>query len=380
VFRSFFLGGFEGSMGQNKSRQWFDGVSRTQHDRFLDEDYALLTSNDIYAVRECVRWPLVDTGRDFDFSTLDALIEAGRRAGITTIYDLFHFGYPPSLDLLSKEFPKRFAEYCYRVARRVSSQCEGTCYFTPVNEPSYFAWAGGEVGLFAPHLCRTGQDVKIALIRAAILGIEAMWAASPLARMVSVDPFCRIVPANSGYPEVERAEEFNSKAVFESWDMLAGRLMPELGGSLRHLDIVGVNYYPNNQWIMDETWATLTPDDPRRMPLRHIARTVWNRYGREIIFTETSAVGDERPSWIKEIVSETEAMQALHIPVAGVCWYPVLEMPEWHNSATWTTMGLWDLDHKNGSMRRIPYKPALRALREAQLRLKAGGRSWKISA
>jgi hypothetical protein len=106
-----FLGGFEGGTGRNKHGQWFDGVSSTRHDVHLNEDYRLLAANKISTVRECVRWPLVDTSRGFDFSTLDAIIEASRRTGLTVIYDLFHFGYPPSLDPLNGEFEKRFTEY-----------------------------------------------------------------------------------------------------------------------------------------------------------------------------------------------------------------------------------------------------------------------------
>ena len=31
--------------------------------------------------------------------------------------------------------------------------------------------------------------------------------------------------------------------------MLCGRLWPELGGGERYLDIIGVNFYPHNQWF-----------------------------------------------------------------------------------------------------------------------------------
>lgn len=372
MFKSFFLGGFEGAAGLNRRRQWFDGISSTRHDRFLKEDYALLTSNHVFAVRESARWPLIDNGGSFDFSTLQNLVDAGRRAGITTIYNLFHFGYPLHLDPLSEEFQKRFAEYCYRSARLVARRSEGICYFTPVNEPSYFAWAAGEVALFAPHLSQRGSDLKVALVRAAIRGAEAIWSACPTARIVSVDPFCRVVP--SLIPSLEgtdeaRARDFNTRTVFESWDMTAGLVLPELGGSPRHLDIVGINYYWNNQWILDEPCATLPLTDPRRMPIRNIVATVWKRYGREILLSETSQVGDMRQHWMKELLREAVAIRALNIPIAGMCWYPVLEMAEWQTPGLWTPMGLWDLDHKGGSMRRIAHKPVLRALHEAHDRL-----------
>jgi hypothetical protein len=164
---------------------------------------------------------------------------------------------------------------------------------------------------------------------------------------------------------IRRAKIFNSQIVFESWDMLSGRLMPELGGSPRHLDIVGINYYFNNQWLLDED-KPLADDDPRRMPLRNIVSSVWQRYGREIILTETSHIGEARPSWIHTLIEETAAIKQAQIPLAGICWYPVLEMGEWHNHEGWTPMGLWDLDHRGGSFRRIAYEPALRALEAAQ--------------
>ena len=51
-----------------------------------------------------------------------------------------------------------------------------------------------------------------------------------------------------GEPLRAETRRFNEQVVYQSWDMLAGRLMPELGGSRRHLDIIGVNYYWTNQW------------------------------------------------------------------------------------------------------------------------------------
>ena len=36
--------------------------------------------------------------------------------------------------------------------------------------------------------------------------------------------------------------------MFEAWDMLTGRLHPELGGDESMVDIIGVNFYDRNQW------------------------------------------------------------------------------------------------------------------------------------
>ena len=103
------------------------------------------------AARESVRWPLVDQGGGrYDFSSIDPFLEAARREGMEVIWDLFHYGYPRGLDLLGSAFPDRFADYCHAVARHIGARTEGPCYFTPINEPSFMAFAGGRCGAVRP--------------------------------------------------------------------------------------------------------------------------------------------------------------------------------------------------------------------------------------
>jgi len=371
MFPSFFMAGFEGTTGFNSSNCWIDSVSRTRHDIHIGEDYARIQELGISVARECVRWPLLDREGSISTHLMQPTLDAARRHGVTLIHDLFHFGYPQDLNPLTPEFRKRFAEYCYRIARFVSRQTEGVCYFTPINEPSYFAWAAGEKGLFAPHLTASGPDLKVALVSAAIHGIEAIWAACPVARIVNVDPYCRIVGSWKDTAAIDRCAEFNSTSVFEAWDMIAGRSLPELGGSARHLDIVGLNYYWSNQWEIDPLHEnkTLHESDPRRLGLADIVRIVWNRYHAEILITETSHHDDFRTGWLMQLGSEIESLLSDHIPMRGVCWYPILEMPEWHDIDKWTRMGLWDLDHATDTLDRIPHDRAHQALRNIQTRL-----------
>lgn len=371
MFPSFFIAGFEGSTGYNSSNLWVDSVSRTRHDTRMDEDYARIRELGISVARECVRWPLLDRKGRISPNRIQSTLDAAHRHGITLIHDLFHFGYPSDLNPLTPEFRKRFAEYCYRMARFISRQADGPCYFTPINEPSYFAWAAGDSGLFAPHLKAKGPDLKIALASAAIRGIEAIWAACPQARIVNVDPYCRIVGPSQDPASVKQCAEFNSTSVFEAWDMIAGRLHPELGGSAQHLDIVGLNYYWTNQWEIHPVNGNtpLHESDPRRLSLSDIVRIVWNRYHTQLLITETSHHDDLRGEWIMRLGSEIETMLSDQIPIRGVCWYPILEMPEWHDDGKWTRMGLWDLDHSTNSLDRIPHEPAHRALKSIQMRL-----------
>jgi hypothetical protein len=164
--------------------------------------------------------------------------------------------------------------------------------------------------------------MKVALARAGIAGINAIRAAVPRARIVNVDPLCHVAVPHER-PEVARdVDYFNNVAVFESWDMLAGRLMPELGGSREHLDIVGINYYPVNQWEWGRDEQPLADDDPRRVPLRQLVRRVWERYGGEVLITETAHIDDMRPIWLQHVADEAEALLNEGVPLRGVCLYP----------------------------------------------------------
>jgi hypothetical protein len=370
MFRSFFLAGFEGSTGYNRHGHWFDQVVATGHDRTVDEDYRQLAELDIFGARETIRWPLVDLGRGrFDFSTVEPFLKAARRHGVEVIWDLFHYGYPLGLDLWSDEFPKRFADYCYAVGRYIAERTDGTCAFTPVNEPSFMAYAGGEVGLFAPHVTGRGWDLKVALTRAAIQGIEALWAACPGARIVNVDPLCRVA-CPSHHPDLEdEVRDFNERLVFQSWDMLCGQVLPELGGSRAHLDIIGINYYWTNQWEWgapprpDGVIPPLADDDPRRWRLNDLVRRVWERYGGEVMLTETSHIGDNRGRWLREVAEESELLLRDGVPIRGACLYPILGMPEWHDPDIWTPMGLWDpVCHRDPCEGRLICEPMLEAL------------------
>jgi hypothetical protein len=373
MFNSFFLAGFEGSTGYNKTGQWFDQVVATGHDGRADEDYRDIASIGLRAARETVRWPIVDKGRGrYDFATIDPFLEASRRHEVEVIWDLFHYGYPLDLDLFSRDFSERFADYCHAVARYIDRRTDGICYFTPVNEPSFMAYAGGHAGLFAPHLTDRGEDLKIALCRAAIAGIEAIWAASHGARIVNVDPLCRVVANPERAHEQAAAEHFNDSIVFESWDMLSGRLHPELGGSPAHLDIVGINYYWTNQWewgrepLPDGRIPPLADDDPRRASLSELVRKVFQRYGSELIISETAHVGEARGPWLLEVAQQSEALLQEGVPLRGVCLYPILGMPEWHEPDVWTPMGMWDpVCHREPGGERLICEPMLEALRSA---------------
>ncbi|MBF9232800.1 glycoside hydrolase family 1 protein [Microvirga alba] len=377
MFRSFFLAGFEGSTGYNRHGQWFDQVVATGHEKTFREDYRALAKLGIHGIREVMRWPLIDLGHGrYDFSSVAPFMLAAAENGIEVIWDLFHYGFPRHVDVWSREFPSLFADYCYAAARFADRHSEGALYVTPVNEPSFMAYAAGEKGLFAPHETGRGWDLKVALVRAAIQGIDAIRSVRPDARIVNADPLCRAAVPEEQPDCRDEVEDFNNRLVFQSWDMLCGRLLPELGGSRAHLDIVGINYYWTNQWEWglepspDGTIPPLSDHDPRRVKLGDLVTNVWDRYGGDLIITETTHVGEKRGPWLREVAEESELLLRDGVPLQGVCIYPILGMPEWHSPQDWTAMGLWDpVCHQEPHGARVPCQPMLDVFRD--LRVKA---------
>ena len=125
-------------------------------------------------------------------------------------------------------------------------------------------------------------------------------------------------PARSAAASLrEEARDFNERLVFQAWDMLAGRLLPELGGSRAHLDIVGINYYWTNQWewriepLPDGRIPPLADDDPRRVAAarsgpRRLA-ALWRRHADHARrpMSATSAA-----PWLREVAAESESLAA----------------------------------------------------------------------
>lgn len=159
------------------------------------EDYRLCPSVGIRAVREAVRWPVVDRG--------DAREET-----------------------------------------------EGTLWVTPINEISYYTWSGGEVGYMAPF----GSGARgRAEARAGARGnrrCRCDLEVDAYARIFTVDPLVRQHDPAGRTNLQAGVDFFNRQVVTEAFDLLAGRLEPELGGSRRHLGVVGLNYYACNQWTV----------------------------------------------------------------------------------------------------------------------------------
>jgi hypothetical protein len=358
MFKSFFIGGFECSTHRTRSGRRLDVIASSAHDKHALADYAALLRQGIRSVREGIRWHLIERSPgSYDFTSVLPMLRASSRTGVEVIWDLCHYGWPDDIDVFGPEFVRRFAGLARAFARVLADETDSAPFIAPINEISFFAWAGGEVGYFYPFAKAQGDRLKAQLVRAAIEGVEAVWAVTPRARIVHTDPVIHVV-ASSDREDDRMAAESYGQAQYRSWDMLAGRLCPELGGGERYLDIIGVNYYPHNQWIHGSApfnpAAAIGREDPRYRPFSMILGEVYERYGRPILISETGAEADRRPGWLRYVSSEVGSALRAGVPIEGLCWYPIVNHPGWDDDRHCLN-GLWDYPDERG--RRKIYGP-----------------------
>lgn len=372
IFPTFFLSGFECSTFLWKDKKRRNLIVETQHDKYAREDYQILHDLGIAVAREGIPWPLVDDNGTFDFSSLDPFIEAMNATKIVPIWDLCHYGYPEDLDPFSDEFRFRFAAYCRAAAEYVVQKIRGPHFFTPINEITFFSFCGGEWGWVAPYLDNRENREKllVALCHAAIAGVKAIREIDPEARMVHVDPLVQVVPPRDRPDLIDAARHETLVDTFLAWDILFGKEYPELGGSPDILDIVGVNNYSFGQMEYRESGphAPLEPNDDRIVPLCELLDSVWKRYHRPIVISETSGMGKGRADWLRDVMEESLAAVDRGIELHGVCLFPAVDMPDWH-TGEWLHNGICDVVEENGHLKRVPDREYVDELRHWQKEL-----------
>lgn len=368
LFSSFFLAGFECSSQRRADGRRLDLLAATGHDRTAPEDYRQLAGHGIRAARDGLRWHLIEAspGR-YDWSSFLPMLRAARDGGTQVAWDLCHYGWPDGLDIWSPAFVGRFARFAAAAARVVRDETAGAPIYCPVNEISYWAWAGGDVGRFNPGSHGRGYELKCQLVRASIAAIEAIRAVDPRARFITAEPLIHVSPGAD--PKLVQAAETSRLTQFEAFDMLVGAREPGLGGHPSLLDVVGVNYYPENQWYYGG--STLPMGHHAYRPLSDMLAEAQARYGRPLLVAETGAEGSGRAAWLHYVCAEVRAVMDLGVPVEGVTCYPILEYPGWDDERA-CPAGL--LSEPDAAGRRTACAPVAQELRRQQAAFADWGR------
>jgi beta-glucosidase/6-phospho-beta-glucosidase/beta-galactosidase len=292
-------------------------------------DYSALQTHGIRTVRDGLRWHLIEQeDGSYDWSSFLPILHAAGTSKTEVIWDLCHYGWPDHIDIWSPDFIDRFARFAGAAAALIAAEGADKNFYCPINEISFFAWAAGDQAYFKPSARNRGPELKRQLCRSALAAIRAIREMDPNSRFITAEPLVHLVP-RSNAPEDLAAAEAYRLAQFESLDMLTGAIEPQLGGAADILEIVGVNFYPENQWYFGGQTVPFGHHEYRA--LRLMLQEVYRRYRRPILISETGAEGSCRSAWLHYVCDEVRHAMASGVPIIGICIYPIVEYPGWDN-------------------------------------------------
>ncbi|WP_409075371.1 NAD(P)-binding protein [Pantoea sp. C3] len=373
-FSSFWQAGYEGADHVNPHGEALAMNHINAHQARCAEDYAALKPFAINTARESVGWRLCERDDSYDFSSVAQRMAMAKQHGIQLSWTICHYGWPANVSLFDADFIPRFAAFCGALAGFLAPWYDDAPVYSPINEISFLSW-GISVGLFAlPDIPQEDRAdaAKQQLVRATLAACDAIWQADPRARILHCDPLIHIVPEDESEASQQQAESM-CETQYQAWDMLSGKRNPELGGDPRYLDLVGVNYYHDNQWENTSNrrlyWHL---GDAQRKPLNEMLSHVYQRYRRPLLLAETSHVGSGRGAWILQVSAQVAQAQLSGVELLGICLYPIIDRPLWEDPGFWTRSGLWDLDRLGPDpFARQLQQPYASALRQAQHALQA---------
>jgi len=206
-------------------------------------------------------------------------------------------------------------------------------------------------------------------MKAFIEGIEVMKEIDPTVRILTTEPLVNIIPPSNATAEQLMEAVSLNEGQYQVTEILCGSMCPELRGKPEYLDILGYNYYFDNQWVSTPhkmlEWAPGKQDEGF-VPLHKLLEDAYRRYRRPIVITETSHPKEDRPLWIEMIGEEATKIIDAGLPLWGICWYPIIDRPDWDNLQDWHQSGLWDGEFISKDIPRIINTPAMEALLKVQ--------------
>ena len=367
LFNSFFMAGYECSSHRRRDGQRLDLLAGTGHARWAEKDYRQLAGLGIGCARDGLRWHLIEArAGHYQWSSFLPMLKAAQAQNLQVIWDLCHYGVPDDVDVWRPSFVDRFARFAKAVAKLMKEEGITVPFYSPINEISFWSWASGEVGYFAPGVHGRGQEFKHQLVRASIAAIEAIRDEAPGARFVQCDPLIHVLPSSRRTEDIDYAERYRLSQ-FEAWDLLSGRQWPGLGGQESYLDILGANFYPDNQWYFDG--RRILRGDPDYRPFAGMLKEMHQRYQRPILIAETGAEDQARVPWLNYIVDQVLLARERGVPVETICWYPFLDYPGWDDGRYCPT-GVFG--YADGEGERAAFHPLYLQLKADQARLRIG--------
>ena len=329
TFASFFQAGFECSSHRRRDGVRLDLIRATGHDKHVLQDYRQCRQLGFQTLRDGLRWHLIEKSPgQYDWSSWRPALEAAEEAGVEIIWDLFHYGSPDCVDQAAPDFPDRFTEFALAAIELQQSVSKRPPLVCPLNEINFLSWAIDD-GYFPQVGPEQRGWFKRQLVRAAITSAKAIKQRWPRATIVWAEPLIHIAPHDRRRQTVRAARQ-NLQGMYEAYDWILGLAEPDLGGDPSLADVIGLNFYPHNQWYFEGPTVPMGHHEYR--PLADMLVEMAERYGKPIFLSETGAEGSAKPSWLHYVCSEVRDAMDRGADVRGICWYPITAYPGWDNS------------------------------------------------
>lgn len=329
TFASFFQAGFECSSHRRRDGVRLDLIRATSHDKHVLRDYRLCKDLGFGTIRDGLRWHLIEKSPgQYDWSSWLPALEAAEAVGLQVIWDLFHYGSPDCIDQAAPDFAERFTNFAMAALEVQESVSGRPPLITPLNEINFLSWAVDD-GYFP----RVGPDeqgwFKRQLVRTAVTAARAIKDRWPRSTIVWAEPLIHIAPHNRRR-ETVRAAQRNLQGMYEAYDWIMGKAEQEFGGDPSLIDLIGLNYYPHNQWYYEGPTIPMGHHEYR--PLADMLVEMAERYEKPIFLSETGAEGSGKPSWLHYVCNEVRDAMSRGADIRGLCWYPITAYPGWDNS------------------------------------------------
>ncbi len=351
-FGSVFLAGFECSSKQYWDGRRLDLLETTRHFELCEQDYALCRRHGIHGARDGFRWNLIGAVPGvYDWSSVVPMLRAAKRRDITVIWDLCHYGYPEWLNVWSAYFVEEFARYTTEAVKLIRRETGKPPIICPLNEISFWAWLGGKEGKMAPAAIDKPGALKRQLVKAKLAGIAAARKADPDVTVICAEPLINIVPDSNDEHDILAASRYH-ESQFEAVDMMLGHRDQDLEGHRDAIDLIGINYYPHNQWRLTKGFIPLGHHEYK--PLSVLLHDIWRRYEKPLFIAETGCEYSARPVWLSYVSQEVRVALEMGIPILGICIYPITAYKGWDNDRV-CEVGLFS--EADASGRRQIYKP-----------------------
>lgn len=293
-----------------------DEVALIRHDEMLDHDFELMASIGCKGVRDAARWYLSHPAPQvYDWRWLDRVVATAAKYNQHLYLDLWHYGYPDWLDIMSPEAPDHFADF----AREIALRYPQLVYYCVCNEPSLLLELGGRQGVWGPFLREEDPTAfRQQICRCIIAASKAIQNVKPDAIFVLPEPW---------HASKTHSEDYQAAVI----DTVLGLRDAHLGGDDSLITIIGLNHYRD----------TTLP------PLHRLIMNAAKRYPHKPLWiTETSGppTGWQQTEWFWWMLAEVRLANLAGVPIAVFTWAPAISMYDWGDETIQLENGIWIIE------------------------------------